>query len=253
MPCFDKKLEGSRKSNRLDEETLEVDVVVSTEEFSNLLTQLADSNPASNPQAIPTTPTFFDRMPVSSSLKTMPIPSLNHNQFYGSDSYLNYIYRRLEHEHNLPHIPDIAFSKYRGRNKDFNICQLVTPDKTYKFAAVYGFKSIQNLIRLIKTKKCDYDYIEIMACPSGCLNGGGQIKYKNVVREEQLEKLAAVEFEFLKSGLLTWPDISSENLKYFESLKFSDYTTYFSDPSSRKVDDSQPATGQNLIIMANTW
>ncbi|XP_060208391.1 protein NAR1-like [Lycium barbarum] len=24
--------------------------------------------------------------------------------------------------------------------------------------------------------KCDYHFLEIMACPSGCLNGGGQIK-----------------------------------------------------------------------------
>ena len=28
----------------------------------------------------------------------------------------------------------------------------------------------------IKQKKCDYHFVEVMACPSGCLNGGGQIK-----------------------------------------------------------------------------
>jgi hypothetical protein len=32
---------------------------------------------------------------------------------------------------------------------------------------VYGFKNIQNLMRKIKTGKCDYHYIEVMACPKG--------------------------------------------------------------------------------------
>lgn len=31
-------------------------------------------------------------------------------------------------------------------------------------------------VRKIKRRACEYDYVEIMACPSGCLNGGGQIK-----------------------------------------------------------------------------
>ena len=28
----------------------------------------------------------------------------------------------------------------------------------------------------MKRKFCEYDYVEVMACPSGCLNGGGQLK-----------------------------------------------------------------------------
>lgn len=44
------------------------------------------------------------------------------------------------------------------------------------FAAAYGFRNIQNLVRKIKQGKCEYQFVEIMACPAGCLNGGGQIK-----------------------------------------------------------------------------
>jgi len=46
-----------------------------------------------------------------------------------------------------------------------------------RFATAYGFKNVQLMLqRLSKTEatKC-YDYVEIMACPSGCSNGGGQI------------------------------------------------------------------------------
>uniref|UniRef100_A0A803QJI6 Iron hydrogenase large subunit C-terminal domain-containing protein n=1 Tax=Cannabis sativa TaxID=3483 RepID=A0A803QJI6_CANSA len=47
-----------------------------------------------------------------------------------------------------------------------------------KFTLCYGFRNLQNVVRKIKTGKCDYHFLEIMACPSGCLNGGGQIKPK---------------------------------------------------------------------------
>ena len=31
-------------------------------------------------------------------------------------------------------------------------------------------------MRKLRMGKCEYDYVEVMACPSGCLNGGGQVK-----------------------------------------------------------------------------
>jgi iron only hydrogenase large subunit-like protein len=45
-------------------------------------------------------------------------------------------------------------------------------------AKCYGFRNIQNVVKMIKNNKCEYVYIEIMACPNGCFNGGGQIKNK---------------------------------------------------------------------------
>ena len=52
------------------------------------------------------------------------------------------------------------------------------PDGTrheVRFARVYGFKNIQNVVRRLKSGRLPYDYVEIMACPSGCVNGGGQL------------------------------------------------------------------------------
>lgn len=48
-----------------------------------------------------------------------------------------------------------------------------------RFASAYGFRNIQTLLRKIKQGMCQYDYVEIMACPSGCTNGGGQIKARS--------------------------------------------------------------------------
>lgn len=63
-------------------------------------------------------------------------------------------------------------------NKDFQECALEDSDGIVKlrFAHAYGFRSIQNLVQKLKRGKCTYQYVEVMACPSGCLNGGGQVR-----------------------------------------------------------------------------
>ena len=65
----------------------------------------------------------------------------------------------------------------------------VNDSKTYTFAKLYGLRNIQNLIRNLKKAPSKYVYIEMMACPGGCLNGGGQIKNKEIKYKELLEKL----------------------------------------------------------------
>ncbi|KAK9268170.1 hypothetical protein L1049_010612 [Liquidambar formosana] len=65
------------------------------------------------------------------------------------------------------------------RNSDFREVILEVEGQTVlKFALCYGFRNLQNIVRKIKIGKCDYHFLEVMACPSGCLNGGGQLKPK---------------------------------------------------------------------------
>lgn len=58
-----------------------------------------------------------------------------------------------------------------------------------RFAKVYGFRNIQTLVRKIKRHHQldgagdSYDFVEVMACPSGCLNGGGQMKSSLALEE----------------------------------------------------------------------
>lgn len=99
----------------------------------------------------------------------------------------------------------------RGRNVDVVEYSLVNKDtnKTIvKAARYYGFRNIQNLVRRLKPPKVsrmagaasrmggarkpggastggsqgmdEYAYVEVMACPGGCTNGGGQIKAGDV-------------------------------------------------------------------------
>eukprot|EP00955_Chlamydomonas_euryale_P048874 354108-Chlamydomonas_euryale.AAC.2 len=56
----------------------------------------------------------------------------------------------------------------------------------------------QSVVRKLKARTCEYDYVEVMACPSGCLNGGGQIKPSPDETAAQL--LARVEEAYAGEG-----------------------------------------------------
>lgn len=72
-------------------------------------------------------------------------------------------------------VNDITYKTLR--NKDFKEVTLqVDGQDVLKFAAAYGFRNIQNLVQKLKRGKSPYHFVEVMACPSGCLNGGGQIR-----------------------------------------------------------------------------
>ncbi len=47
-------------------------------------------------------------------------------------------------------------------------------DKEIKVAVVHGGANIRKLMDKVKKGETDYDFIECMACPGGCVNGGGQ-------------------------------------------------------------------------------
>ena len=129
--------------------------------------------------------------------------SANPNSLYvhslhnlSSNGYSEYIFRRLSREVfkiDIPHEQPLNYKQ--GKNKHY---QEITFNgvKNVKFVRAYGFQHIQNVIRKLKTGRCDYDYVELMACPSGCLNGGGQIKPEMMATEtklEPIEVLASVE------------------------------------------------------------
>src|SRR3989339_312102 len=42
-----------------------------------------------------------------------------------------------------------------------------------KVAVVHGLGNARKLLTAIKAKKVKYDYVEVMACPGGCIGGGG--------------------------------------------------------------------------------
>uniref|UniRef100_A0A8D3BRK2 Nuclear prelamin A recognition factor-like n=1 Tax=Scophthalmus maximus TaxID=52904 RepID=A0A8D3BRK2_SCOMX len=179
MPCFDKKLEASRSDFYLNEaETREVDCVITSGEVQKMLEEknmsLNDLEPA--------------------KLDTM-FSSVCEDEFLshagsGSGGYLHHVFTYAAKQLFGEDVKELTYKTLR--NKDF---QEVTLEKDgvvlLCFASTYGFRNIQNLVQKLKRGKSHYHFVEVMACPSGCLNGGGQVKA--LPGQNQKEHLQEVE------------------------------------------------------------
>ena len=119
--------------------------------------------------------------------------------------YLEYTFRRAANELHGVQLPPGPLQMRTLRNADMRETALVVEGRTVlRFAQVclalaavagvlqgtsltaplccqaYGFRNIQTLVQKLKRGTCEYDYVEVMACPSGCLNGGGQVSSRAV-------------------------------------------------------------------------
>lgn len=59
---------------------------------------------------------------------------------------------------------------FRGINQ----AELKIGDRTVKVGIANGLANAEILLERVRAGECDLDFIEIMACPNGCVGGGGQ-------------------------------------------------------------------------------
>jgi len=67
----------------------------------------------------------------------------------------------------------LDFVEVRGES-GFREATFEVDGAEFRFAIVHGLKNAKTLISKIAAGKCEYDFVEVMACPHGCINGGGQ-------------------------------------------------------------------------------
>ena len=62
--------------------------------------------------------------------------------------------------------------------------------KTLRLAIVHGLANAPKVLDAIKDGSKHYDFVEVMACPGGCVNGGGQsyVNYDKIDVEEVISK-----------------------------------------------------------------
>eukprot|EP00514_Thraustochytrium_sp_LLF1b_P006133 CAMPEP_0184519922 /NCGR_PEP_ID=MMETSP0198_2-20121128/6888_1 /TAXON_ID=1112570 /ORGANISM="Thraustochytrium sp., Strain LLF1b" /LENGTH=568 /DNA_ID=CAMNT_0026910477 /DNA_START=115 /DNA_END=1821 /DNA_ORIENTATION=- len=189
MPCADKKLEASRKDFYSAElNTNDVDCVLTTMELIAILEKQDTSSSTSDameteegesttskasPEAVHSYLNALAHLSPSNDA-TFRDPSADNG---GSGGYLEYVFRTAARELFNITVPEGPLPYKTGRNADIRTVELHSEGKpVLRFASAYGFRNIQTIIRQMKRGKCTYDYIEIMACPGGCLNGGGQAR-----------------------------------------------------------------------------
>ncbi|KAI2625231.1 iron only hydrogenase large subunit domain-containing protein [Xylaria nigripes] len=205
MPCFDKKLEASREeltdsvwngNGQPGKGVRDVDCVITSKEIL-MLTESRGIDFFSLPK---------ESIPLSSRVP-FPDPTLQEFIFPSrqggrpdpaAGTSGGNLYYTLQHVVSR-HIGS-RIETTRGRNIDVAEFSVISAsgETIFKAARYYGFRNIQNLVRKLKparpsrmpgaravgaTRKTagkparlDFDFVEVMACPGGCTNGGGQVK-----------------------------------------------------------------------------
>uniref|UniRef100_A0A1I7ZG26 Fe_hyd_lg_C domain-containing protein n=1 Tax=Steinernema glaseri TaxID=37863 RepID=A0A1I7ZG26_9BILA len=213
MPCFDKKLEASRSEFKMNGTIPEVDCVISTSELNQLI------------EGFTAEETECDG-PSSSALSWLN--SVEHGVMRGSmdeetsGGYGEYILRRYLEKG----AADLKV-KREMKMKNMEIVEVSNGDGAVVFsmAKVYGFRNIQNMVQKLKRNKFPISYVEVMACPSGCSNGGGQVRADTT--EERQELLAAVNEKYKSIGgdigdeasamLTEWRQLNGEHEKLLKT------------------------------------
>lgn len=164
MPCYDKKLEASR-SDFYDEiySTRDVDCVITSIEVESMLEREAASFEELEPSP-------------SDTLFSCKVDGKSYRHAgSGSGGYCEHVFvqaARLLFNHRAE---ELTFKTLR--NKDLREVTLECGGETVlRFAIANGFRNIQNVVQKLKRGRCPYHFVEIMACPTGCLNGGAQLR-----------------------------------------------------------------------------
>ncbi len=96
-------------------------------------------------------------------------------------------------------------------------------------AVASGLANARRVIEDIKSGKKDYQFVEVMACPGGCINGGGQPIQSDSVRNN-------VDLKALRSEVLYTSDKNNSIRKSHESPVIKTvYGEYFGTPGSEKA------------------
>ncbi len=102
---------------------------------------------------------------------------------------------------------------------------------TVNVAVASGLTNAKKVLEMVKSGEKNYDFIEIMACPGGCVNGGGQPIVPAIVRNN-------VDVKAVRAAGLYKDD---ENLPVRKSHKNPDikaiYDEYFGEPGSHKAHE----------------
>ncbi|WFD31754.1 Cytosolic Fe-S cluster assembly factor nar1 [Malassezia sp. CBS 17886] len=195
MPCYDKKLEASRPDMVDEHGVKEVDCVLTTGELHDLLAEHG-FDPA---RSVPGEPAGAALSRAADAM--LPEPGSS------SGGYLFSVLAAVWKEWRASHHTDADLELRAIRSADYTefILQAPTDDGAssvvFKGAQCYGFRNLQNLVRklqretgakgkgtararrmAVRAAEADaamaaaYDYVEVMACPGGCVNGGGQMR-----------------------------------------------------------------------------
>ena len=175
MPCIAKKFERQRPE-MMEDNLYDVDNVITTRELARMIKQaniefekLEDSN-------------FDSPMGEASGAGAI---------FGTTGGVMEAALRTAQDTLTGEDLPKIDFEQVRG-GEGIKRATINIAGKDINVVAASGLANARTILEEIKSGKANYQFVEIMACPGGCIMGGGQpIKSSKVRAEVDVRKLRA--------------------------------------------------------------
>ena len=125
-------------------------------------------------------------------------------------------------------LPDVDFVDVRG-TQAIKTATYEVAGLTVRVAVASGLANARQLLDMVKAGELEVDFIEIMACPGGCVNGGGQPQVHASVRNftDIREERAKV--------LYNLDDANSVRKSHQNPAIIEIYDTYLGEPGSEKA------------------
>mmetsp|Transcript_131564 Transcript_131564/g.262531 ORF Transcript_131564/g.262531 Transcript_131564/m.262531 type:complete len:606 (-) Transcript_131564:8-1825(-) len=209
QPCFDRKIESARPHSLLPgaDDAKEVDTVLTAAELLDIVRGAAGgavpevsagTAPADVLEAV--SPVALNGEILTDLLlgdlcagRTQPLLCAV-GQNAGNGGFIEHIFKEAATELFGVQLNSQSLEFRTVLNQDMKEVQLLDSGSTQrvllKFTAAHGFRNIQNIVRRITKPSTDPNrdcghFVEIMACPGGCLNGGGQVSVPKAARGQQ--------------------------------------------------------------------
>ncbi len=157
MPCIAKKFEKVREEMKNDG-LANVDSVITTRELARMIKQAhIDLNLLEDSE--------FDS-PIGEATGAGAIFGTTGGVM---EAALRTAYEKLTGKE----LEKLEFEEVRGK-EGIKKSTIKMGEKEIKVAVAHGLANAQEMLEEIKNGKADYQFVEIMACPGGCIMGGGQ-------------------------------------------------------------------------------
>ena len=158
MPCTAKKYEVRREEQRLPNGCMPVDVSLTTRELGRMITQAG---------------LLFDHLPDGEFDEMLGISTGAATIFGASGGVMEAALRTVVEELTGNGMAPMEYHEVRGM-EGVKEATYELPGRTVRVCVASGLHNVKVVLDGIKDGSLHYDFVEFMACPGGCINGGGQ-------------------------------------------------------------------------------
>ncbi|MBU3172108.1 [FeFe] hydrogenase, group A [Clostridium estertheticum] len=157
MPCTAKKFE-SQRDEFIENGVNSVDYVITTQELIKMIKESGIVFSEVLPEAVD--------MPFGVSSGAGVI-------FGVTGGVTEAVIRRVIEDKSPSALRDLAFARVRGM-EGVKETSITVGGRLINVAVVSGLKNADELVKKIQAGEAQYDFVEVMACPGGCIGGAGQ-------------------------------------------------------------------------------